>query len=1186
MAIVNPTPNVFEIMRLKSPYVARDNIFARMLAKATGMAILTNRDNRQNILLAPKEICMQIVAIYLGKEPSLIHSELGQAFNVSYGETLLIRTLKDQLCITQSYPAKVSKPNYRPLKSSSLVIDRYYRHIQRISSCISISGDTINRVSQLITRYGNVDGLVGDQEKTDEEKIKIKTGYNQVVNNILNDLNELFAVQAGLAKESMIKGINDEAIITIMLNSMPIALYKTIETHTTDLLNSGNIKDWQTNMQLQRNIAKLYVSHFLDYVYMMAKSPHEFLIELVQLGKACVENVDEIQNRPQSMVLNADTGFVKPLGGIILVTQQAYTYIRRHLYKMTSNGMLFSVKPVFFKPINCLEEEGVVIHTAYPEIDVKFMSNALQSLINNYKGDKSLSNFINTAKGEGFVELTEKGSKLLQSTFPKPGIRERFVFDYHRVERRGLYFDYDGESYAIYPVREQAPSEDADYYGRTPALTSTHNVLFHVPVGDIMYDEDLTKWLQMVANGDKSFYQNSDPSERYTVKAVHCSMPKVTCQQYVFNKDELLSVFLDPFLYNIDPFIDCLNVNFKNSSRENIPIGIRKIFNSKKASARQRPDLLKTYFSNSSITGEPLSDKGNSALVALTSIELHPFFSIEFNEEADRFYSTKRNTFIEIPLYALKPAAVFTRGLFLLSQNFSSSKLESLNKEIIESSKNINFEKTDYTFDTLMDLNKDIWKAILDEFTRALNKTFGSNGLSNRQLNMIYNHERHEIDSLFYFYVYLPVITNASFYLTDDRKINFGVLSDKPLDIFGNFFPIGINNSNKITAAANIKWLTLQNLPPIGKLACLFMYFMHVSPESIKAQIQANCHIGFAVDYVYGYKVNSEEMLFTKPHALEMILTPGGVEENKTSDDALDLFIKTDIWTTKNTISSAALSVPCVFPNQKVIQNPTSNPQKPKITRDYLYMSTIHNTSLISEGGSDIIKNQLGTPIRTPDVHISMLRQSSVNYEEWVPLIRPIHDPSSNIMSPLGRERFYNVPLSSSVEPGWIMFYNSVSPTTNSYASELCSFYQIRFTPNNTNLKVYKNENHALNTANNFVLKTLYTPEKGTRCLTTEMLENLYNFAYIPDVLKPNEKLDVTTCLATKMEQQLNNVFESNPYLYNCQKVREVDIPTAMGYSIPFRCWTVGVWKKINKQGEKSAQLYNNEYYIKSPYHF
>ena len=1180
MAIVNPTPNAFEIMRLKNPYVARDNIFARILTKATGMAILSNRDNLQNILLAPKEVCMQIVAIYLGKEPSLIHSELGQAFNVSYGETLLIRTLKDQLCITQSYPAKVSKPNYRPLKSSSLVIDRYYRHIQRISSCISISGDTINRVTQLITRYGNVDGLVSDQQKTDEEKIKTKTGYKEVVDSILKDLNEIFAVQAGLAKESMIKGINDEAIITVMLNSMPIALYKTIETHTTDLLNSGNIKDWQTNTQLQRNIAKLYAMHSLDYVYMMAKNPHDFLIELVQLGKACVENVDEIQNRPYSMVFNVNTGLMKPLGGIILVTQQAFTFIRRHLYKMTSNGVLFSVKPVFFKPINCLKDEGVVMHTAYPEIDVRFMSNALQSLINNYKGDQKLSNFINTAKGEGFVELTEKGSKLLQSTLPRPGLRERFVFDYHRLEKNGLYFDYDGESYAIYPVREQAPSEDVDYYGRTPALVSTRNVLFHVPVGDITYDEDLTKWLHMVVNGDKSFYQNSDPSERYNVKAVHCAMPKVTCQQYVFNKDELLSVFLDPFLYNIDPFIDCLNINYKNSARENTPLGIRKIFNNKRESARQRTELMKTYFVNSSVSGEPLSDKGNSALVALTSIELHPFFSIEFDGTKNLFYPSKRNSFIEIPLYALKSAAVLTRGLFLLSQNFSATKLESLNKEIIETGKNLD-HTIQYKFEHF---KEETFKKCFKEFTNALNKTFGSNCLSSQELNILYN-DKNELDR-FYFYVYLPVIANGSFYIETNDQINFGVLSDEPLDIYKrDSIEIPFKNSNLTTVAANIKWITLQNLPPIGKMACLFMYYMRISPDSIMAQIQANCHIGFAVDYIYGYKVNSEEMLFTKPHALEMILTPGGVEENKTSDDALDLFIKTDIWTTKNTISSAALSVPCVFPNQKVIQNPTSNPQKPKITRDYLYLSTIRNANLIPESGANVIKNQLGKPIRTPDVYTSMMRQVSTDYEEFVPMIRPVRDPSSNIINILGRDRFFNVPLGCSVETGWIMFYNAVSPTTNPYASEMGSLYQNRFTPNNINLKVYKNENHQLNNTN-FVLRTLYSPDKGTRCLTTEMIENLYNFAYIPDLLKPNEKLDVTTCLATKMEQQLNNVFESNPYLYTSQKVREVDIPTAMGYGIPYRCWTIGAWKKINKRDEKSVQFYNNEYYINSPYHF
>jgi hypothetical protein len=1179
MAIVNPSPNAFEIMRLKQPYVARDNIFARMLTKATGMAILNNRDNRQNILLAPKEVCMQIVAVYLGKEPSLIHSELGQAFNVSYGETLLIRTLKDQLCITQSYPAKVSKPNYRPLKSSSLIIDRYYRHIQRVSSRISVSGDTINRVSQLITRYGNVDGLSGNSNN--EENIKVKTGYNQVVNTILNDLNELFAVQAGLAKESMIKGINDEAIMTIMLNSMPIALYKTIETHTTDLLISGNIRDFQSSMQMQRNIAKLYVKHSLDYIYIMAKNPHEFLLELVQLGKACVQNVDE--NIPQSMVLNVDTGSLKPLGGIILVTQQVFTYIKRYLQTMTSNGILFSVKPVFFKPIDCLNDEARILYTAYKEIDVRFMSNALQSLINNYKGDKSLSNFINTAKGEGFVELTEKGSKLLQSSVVNPKIRERFVFDYHRLEKRGLFFDYDSESYAIYPVREQAPCDNTDYYGRTPALTSTHNVLFHVPVGDIMYDEDLSRWLQMVVNGDKSFYQHSDPSERHILKAVYCSTPKVFCQEFLFSSDQALTVFLDPFLYNIEPLIDCLNINFTNSLREKTPVGIRKIFNNKQASARQRTELQKTYFDNSSISGEALSDKGISALAALTSIELHPFFSIEFDERNNIFCSNIRNTFIEIPLYALKPAAVLTRGLFFLSHNFPATKLEELNKNLI-----VKMEEVDFT--TESEVTVDDCKIWFTDFTNSLKKTFGFNRLSSKDLNILHRDEGKL--NLFYKYVYLPVITNGSFYIQHKKEENKeNITFNVPLDLC-KAFPSDVlfKNSNIATAAINTKWIILQNLPPIGKMACLYMYYMYITPETIKAQIQASCPIGFAVDYLYGYKVNSEEMVFTKPHACEMILTPGGVDENKTNDDSLDLFIKTDIWTTKNTISSAALSVPCVFPNQKVIQNPTSNPIKPKISRDYLYMSTLNSKKLIFEHNSEVIKNQLSNPIRTPDVYTTMMRQSSTNYEEWIPIIRPIRNPSSDIMNPLGRNRFYNVPSSQSAETGWIMFYNAVNPTTNPYASEFGSLYQLRFTPNNTNMKLYKSENHPLNSAHNFVFRTLYCSDDNNnnnkKCLTTEILQDMYNFAFLPEILKPGEKLDVATSLSTKMETQLNNVFESNPYSYNNQNIREVDIPTAMGYSVPFRCWTVGALEKINKQGDKRTYLYNNEYYIKSPYHF
>lgn len=1167
--------------------VPHSDIFERHLAnKVTQFAILSGNDTTRNFLDGIN-ICADNLVVFIGCETSLFNSSLGQCYNLSYSEMAMVEAMFDRIHIVAATPARVSDVNQKPGRNISFVLKRMYQKTTRDSSPISFTGDIVEKILSLISKYNAPDGLYNDYQSAPSiEAVKNSSGYSKVVEHVLKQVNKIFARDAALAKESVLSGINDEAVICLHFNGVPMSLWNAVETHTTNLLNAPHITHWETTHNLQTNLVKDYVSNYISDVFRLAKNPSELILDLINVGENAVKNSKNIDQMNVARVITP-AGNILPLKAVILVSTQSHLFLKKNFPFL--DGKMVSVKPTFVKPQEVLTQmDGVrKFYQMYTEEDVEKTAEGVENLVKEVIHKSGIP----TSSGKGVLDLTALGLEVLKGTkihdMPIESRRQRYLLSLTRVIEDIKFIPTNDGVCAVYPVPEHVSLDGEDYYGRLPSLMHKKTVLFHTHVGDLRFTEDMYSWIKNVLTIKQTV---ANAHEAYSLQSVTAHTPDVDPQKLHFGKREMLTVFLDPFLYDTTALKKSLQENFTNVERnKDSLVGLSKIYQQKMKAVIKREKLITNYYSNLTTEGEVVSDRGKNGLYLLKSIELHPYarLSISGGQIVRKLTFTPRFLQGEIPMFVQSHSAIMVRGLYFLSRCFSPDQLmeaeAGFNRHAFTNNGEIeivlpNPENTspppgDQPF---------VFGPLIKLFTDGM-KMFSTDEKQYPQLNWLYDVEENKnaLELRFVKYLFLPLLTKGRYCIggkdTDDVGKVF-VKDQYPTGMFD--FDDTLAGFDGKMLSGNLYWvINKSNLPNIAKLACMFMLYMKINPLSLKCQIQSECHPGLAVTFLRACEVHSEEMLYTIPNSMEMVLSPAGVIRRELEDKSVDYTIKTDLWTTRNTIGPASISVPCVFPNKNAAPGYTSTTV---ITRDPYKFSAagslpnfVKNSEQIQNEHKEIILEQIEISTKPRG---SCFSSKNAEINEIVPIIRPVRTPSGSLFNVLGRNKFDNIPLASQKQPGWVSFYSKIEESENPYFSELNSFYQTRFIPHNFSIRLDLTEKRFINSLSLSTTNFPHTDGKQSMCFTTETIQEMCNLNEIEEILHPNEKNSITASLLKKAANSIEKEVSST---WQCQKMkRETDLPTNLGYSVPENFYT----DKPFISDLKPSKICLNQYFFTSPF--
>jgi len=109
-------------------------------------------------------------------------------------------------------------------------------------------------------------------------------------------------------------------------------------------------------------------------------------------------------------------------------------------------------------------------------------------------------------------------------------------------------------------------------------------------------------------------------------------------------------------------------------------------------------------------------------------------------------------------------------------------------------------------------------------------------------------------------------------------------------------------------------------------------------------------------------------------------------------------------------------------------------------------------------------------------------------------MIRPVMEPTNEIISILGVEKGSCMPITGSINNPWGTFYSTMVPTINTYASSFGSIYSTRYTKDNTCI----NPN-----SRNFILRSVCIEQTDKPSLTTLALETLVKYNLVNEMDVP-----------------------------------------------------------------------------------
>ena len=650
-------------------------------------------------ILDDKDICNDLMTIFIGDRRSLVFSVLGQVFTLSYAHTVGGGNLHDTFAIMAVSPAPVKHKNIRPPTSSFFLIDRHYDSCTRLAvmPIEARVAQTIQRLRQQIRDYNisHASGLPGDGWG-DKNNVGTAEGIGSYVKSIEDQLFQCFGPAAYALKKSFDFGVSNHAAVVVSIGAMPLPLAEAVSKYHTSITDHSPCQ-WQLNATLYRSLITDYEKNTTRHTFGLAKHPERFIDQLI---KTAEQHVSKVAHDTSDKAVVMYEGREVSINGVLVVSAQVYAYLTSNevTKRLVYRGRLVNNKSFYYKPLRRLAESDSNMLVRHVHDDGNSAAtestgdNGLVDLLDNALDPKTFPRTKGDVDG-GMLALTERGRRMLanselgddraESTRPSKNLKYRL--GEYNVDVDCTFFLYDGEAVLFAPMSTESLPQNAlpDAYGRSPSLVSRQNVLFRASFGDTNPEHELAKtWSARICDDRDRFGApaSSSTSTIFSTKSVTIHTPAVSSQRLVFGPEEAKTVMLDPALYDVTDLAHAINANARALSRlETKSSGgvkfmkdmLRRLF--EKASREEA--IFKLYFE--SIQHETLV----SGSAPLSDMELTPFHTVGTLLDTDtgkhQLIFKKRRCYNEIPI--IDKDVIADRATNFLNRTLHNSDQRKLN---------------------------------------------------------------------------------------------------------------------------------------------------------------------------------------------------------------------------------------------------------------------------------------------------------------------------------------------------------------------------------------------------------------------------------------------------------------------------------------------------------------------------
>ena len=1069
----------------------------------------SDRLNINAILNPDKKVINRLRTIYNAIREPLLGSTACVPFNLSYTTNgPHTRNLVNQTTVVTPLPAQLRCSGHRPPPSSQYVIEQHYT-MRSLFQPFEVPGELVENVRKMRTRLKEYD-ILGAGAGEGSELLRIREEVEHYVQEVIQYLESMMSMPAANAKESIEMGIVDQAILAVEETAMPLPLAEVVHRHSTSIADKGaKPGDWQLDQNMVKNLTNDTIKQHCERAYMLAKHPQTALAEVIDAGRRTVNTA--LKFGQDVAVIDQDSQAPFEVEGIIYISEEASRFMHKSVQsggQMSSlplrNGRMISQKSIYFKPLSEFAKDQsnshvIMLYDKDQHRLNKTSGNALAKVVSDYS--RSISG--DEERAEGFIELVNIGRRIMfdedHTAVDGTDLPEDLRHELSVVQTNipVEFVVYDNKATIISTVYRKHAHLD-DPHGRSPTLVSLKHQLFHVSVGDIdINSKKAASWLEAIVTGSPDFKRGDVKDDDFSMKTVHAYSPGLANEQYHFGTNELISALCDPSLYSVTDLQNQLNVMLDRASAvESSQYNYLKTLLRAKLTAAQWVNDLWKQWSKNRTNGGGLNAAGDKAASSLEMIDLTPFYNTDAEQVPGggnryQFVLRHRTIFLGLPppvrapqigreLVGLRATHFLAKTATVQQINDLEAKLTTLTNNLMKTGKLTYGElaegeqvpaETVNLCKTLVGLLKKFYGSLgykLSDITDLMveyniAKTVDDDATPRSDWWAMFKYAVAPVIGRFHNVKYLGELTNEVI-INEMVVFNDGHTEDHAL-YDGDQFMIGTKTPQLIPSLNTHEYLVRSGWPLIKQVAALIMQRTKLSPIGMAATIMTESHPMFTVDFVASMPVYNEQMVYTKPRAHEMIMSPGTMEGEMQDDSTCMAGIGCEIQTARNTLGAGAMVVQMVYPNPHAATTHVRTNGNPIVSLDSVARTREGNLNgLLQTMISRNLDVDTTKMLRDHFTGIAVERERrhrggeqphlnrSDRVQEFVAMVRPCRQATHEPLPVMGISKAANMPLSGSRKSPWETVLTSKDETINPYASQLGGYEFMRRVPNDTHI--------------------------------------------------------------------------------------------------------------------------------------
>lgn len=1161
----------------------------RSLVKRLGSGLLCNdtplssgpvKIDWRSVLESPTA-CNNIVALHMGADDKLLNSPLSTSFNLFYSPRL-VPELYNEIIWKIIHAAPIVSDDKTPSPQSIVVVDRPYVLTKRGTGMV-LPPAVVEAIQQLALKIHGTDVFGGRNNRPDS----VDANADNIAEMMLAELEALISEYAGAMKASLDKGITREAYETIVRTAVPLALCAVMERHATSIASeverTNDMNAWKRSELLRNQIVEEYVNEHVRRIYALPKDPAGFLNEFIERGTAHLQNLTTRETRDRNTVIlpqntafeKVDDPFEAPnpnfLAGVITVSE----HMRRALSHIAflKHGTRVTRKPIYLQPGGAFRRD----HAANRDRVAMIYDDTGNPIRRKASGQSAIDIVMDSTpsgtarRRDALVRLTKLGEKVFGEAKYLPDEADEKVHDDRELTfgrqsdnrlydvtmtQPCIYIDTSRGAFVVDTSTEEVPKPGdldpgASYAAAySPSMVHMVREMMRVSVGDLNTKNQLhTGWARAVTDhvDDKVSYS---PSVIFGTPSVETYTPGVELKRYEFGPLELNTALLQPHLYRGAEYVEALNANLRaaNAITNHRIRPLRQLYENHLKNARDRDKLFEQYATNSS-PNRGLNNLGETALEKLITIEKIPFYDVTAkNSDAGKyqFGVVRRIYYGEIPDYAMSRDVALIRGARLLAEASSKRVLTGLADQLESAATaimNADVNVIDFTNH----------KSIASRFRQMLGNLYAGYEEHKNINPLLYD----DTGELIFKFAMVPVLTTMRFKY-EGKSIQRATDMGNMFTFYDTLKPHeGDRVMNKVMNYNVFRLATAQHVSVLQRIAAIIQMFTYITPYAIHVTIETGTHLGFAVDFLRLQSVYSDTMILTTPHSHDMIVTGGDVRVDVCGDGAVRTNISCNMQTINNMVSGGGVAAMRANPNPQAASMASRSNGRPTISIDTISRSKEGRLSTIMSKMEnakmpEIDRRTIEGQLKAQEYVRISRAQKGISYrreDEFVALLRPVHEPTHHPEPFMGRPRHLAVPLPGTIDEPFVRFCSSAIPTKNPYCSELDSLYQLLYRHNHT---LVGPRDDAFRTT------TLCHPINSAHpvCSTTLVLEQMFHMdsgTHEMSLLPPTESAALTNFCAAK--SRLPNMrLDHVPYAgtQTPSELGEFDVAVRFGLSLPY----------------------------------